>query len=301
MLECKERNLDILSAIRRGLPHTLLEEWFCFARHVTIGCGGHALCALYPRSVEELAQALLFLQRENIPFCKLGAGANVLPQDGVFQGVVVRFCKLDVRFYEGRTLFAGAGVPLGALLRLAREGCIGGLEPFSGIPASVGGATAMNAGIPVRHFGDLVERVLAVRGGEIVLLKREECRFSQKDSAFLHGDTVAGVYVRGALSDRDQIARESCYYRTRRARLPKGRSMGCVFVNPQGESAGALIERCGLKGLRQGRAYISPVHANFIINEGDSAQDVAALIERVKAGVLQKTGIALREEIRRIP
>lgn len=293
--------MELFTRLKERFPRLECECNFRFARHTTIGCGGIAAVAAYPSCAEETAELLAWLGRERIPYCFLGAGANVLPSDGVFDGVVVRFCRLNALGADGAEVFSGAGVTGGAFLSFAEHGGIGGFSPFSGIPMTIGGGTAMNAGVRELHFSDVVQRVLCVESGRLRILEREDCAFREKDSLFLHGIAVVGVWMRGKLSHPADIARESCYFRARRSRLPKGRSMGCTFVNPAGISAGELIERCGLKGARRGGAVVSGQHANFILNEGASGSDVAALIAFVKEQVEKQTGIALREEIRRIP
>ena len=293
--------MELFTRLKERFPRLECECNFCFARHTTIGCGGIAAVAAYPSCAEETAELLAWLGRERIPYCFLGAGANVLPSDGAFDGVVVRFCRLNALGADGAEVFSGAGVTGGAFLSFAEHGGIGGFSPFSGIPMTIGGGTAMNAGVRELHFSDVVQRVLCVESGRLRILEREDCAFREKDSLFLRGIAVVGVWMRGKLSHPADIARESCYFRARRSRLPKGRSMGCTFVNPAGISAGELIERCGLKGARRGGAVVSGRHANFILNEGASGSDVAALIEFVKEQVEKQTGIALQEEIRRIP
>ena len=159
----------------------------------------------------------------------------------------------------------------------------------------------MNAGIAERHFSDLVLSVVACEQGKITTLSKEACRFSLKKSIFLEGIAVLGVYFKAERATEAQIKAQTKYYLERRKHLPKGRSMGCTFVNPEGISAGALIDRCGLKGRRIGQAHISQEHANFIINEGACSQDIARLIDEVKGEVFRQTGILLYEEVRRIP
>ncbi len=293
--------MDVFSAVHAGLPEIFSEREFSFSKHTTIGCGGTAEAALSPVSAEQLFQAISFLRREGIAYCFLGAGANVLPAEGRFQGVVIRFHRLDSLFCCGTRLYVGGGAGLCALLSLAQENELGGFEPLIGIPATAGGATAMNAGIPVRHMGDLVEKVVAVGEDGIRILNNRECDFAEKDSVFLRGIAVAGVVLRGVRSRREKISQELCFYRSKRTVLPKGKSMGCVFVNPEGLSAGRLIDECGLKGRRRGGAFVSFEHANFIINDGGTAGEIAQLISDVKEEVLKQTGIALREEIRRLP
>lgn len=293
--------MDIFSVLGSGLPDIRRERAFSFARHTTIGCGGTAAVALSPAGTEETAKTLSFLKKEGIPYCFLGAGANVLPAEGEFEGAVVRFCAIRTLFSYGTHIFAGAGVTLGALVKFTRERALSGFEPLTGIPASVGGATAMNAGVDVRYLGDLVEKVVAVEDGKILLLDQRECGFSKKRSVFQDGVAVTGVLLRGVRSDEKQIAREICRYRAKRAALPKGRSMGCVFVNPESRPAGKLLDECGLKGRRIGGARVSEKHANFILNEGGTSADVARLVAEMKREVYEKTGILLREEIRYIP
>lgn len=293
--------MHLASRLRGKFPRLALTEDFSFARHTTIGCGGSAAAAAMPACLEETAQLLTFLERERIPYCYLGAGANVLPAEGRFEGVVVRFCNMNTLYADGTSLYAGAGVTGGRLLAFAAANAIGGFEPFSGIPTSVGGGITMNAGVKELHFGDVTERVIAAERGKIYTLSQSECRFSEKSSLFQQGIAVLGAYFTGKRSDARTIAARACDFRRRRAGLPKGRSMGCAFVNPPDRSAGELIEKCGLKNTRVGGARVSEIHANFILNEGGTADDILALAELVKARVYMQTGITLREEFRRIP
>lgn len=293
--------MDIAKHLRERFPRLLLTQDFSFARHTTIGCGGVAAVAAEPAFAEEAAELLAYLCFENIPHCYLGAGANVLPAEGRFEGVVVRFRALDALYAAGTTVYAGAGVTGGRLLSFAAANGIGGFEPLSGIPTSVGGGIAMNAGIADLHFGDVTARVLAVENGKLRIFSHADCEFSVKESIFQRKIAVLGAYLIGKRSDAATIAAQSCYYRHRRAALPKGRSMGCTFVNPSGVSAGELIDRCGLKNTQVGGARVSDIHANFLLNEGGASDDVLALAELVRARVYMQTGILLKEEFRRIP
>ena len=293
--------MQLFTRLKGRFPALRLEKEFNFSHHTTIGCGGTAAVAAYPDSLEESACLIAYLIRERIPMCLLGAGANVLPSEGYFEGVVVLFRLLNALYADGAEVYAGAGVTGGSLLRFACRNGIGGFSPFSGIPMTVGGGVAMNAGVGDLHFSDIVRRVVCVERGRLCILDTAACAFGEKSSIFLQGIAVLGVYLRGRYAELSSIVQESCYYRTLRARLPKERSMGCVFVNPPGESAGRLIEACGLKGKRIGGAVVSVLHANFICNEGGTSGDIAALISLIKETVLRRTGIKLREEIRRIP
>ena len=293
--------MDLLRLVNEGLPAVEKELNFSFARHTTIGSGGCAAVALYPSDILQAAACIAFLENNGVPYCFLGAGANVLPRDGAFEGAVIRFQRMKTLSFENE-LYADAGVTGGELLSFAERHSVTGFEPFAGIPTTVGGGVAMNAGIPERHFCDLVVRVVACKKGEIQTLSNEMCRFSQKSSVFLEEKiAVLGVYYKAEHLPQAEIRERTKHYLERRAHLPKGRSMGCTFVNPEGISAGALIDGCGLKGRRVGRAFISEEHANFIINEGACSEDIARLIDEVKNEVFRKTGILLREEVRRIP
>ena len=293
--------MNLIQELRERFPLLAIEEKFSFSAHTTIGCGGIAAAAVYPENISEAARVLAYCQDREIPFCFLGAGANVLPAEGRFQGIVMQFSRFRTLELKGNEIVAGAGVTLGELLRFTREKRVGGFEAFTGIPATVGGATAMNAGVKDCHFSDVVKRVIGIRGGEIEEFSHGECRFSEKNSVFLSGIAVVEVAFRAPSSSLVQIELNTEMYRERRRHLPSGRSMGCTFVNPEGVSAGKLIEDCGLKGEKFGGAIVSNEHANFIINRGGTANDVAALIDKIKEKVFQKTGILLREEIRRIP
>ncbi len=293
--------MDIEKLLGERFSGLKTEINFSFARHTTIGCGGRAALAAYPASSEALAALLSLLKGRGIPHCILGAGANVLPADGFFEGVVVRTSLLGRIDAEGEEIFCGAGVTAGALLRFSEEKGIGGFEFLTGIPASLGGAAAMNAGVREGHLSDIVVSVAAVEGERMRRFSRKECGFSEKNSLFRGGIAIAGVRLAGRRMPREEIAARKRYFRAKRAHLPKGRSMGCVFVNPSNISAGALIERCGCKGMSVGGAFVSPEHANFIINGGATASDISALIGLVRERVFRETGVCLREEIVRLP
>ena len=194
--------------LREAFETLPIEENFSFASHTTIGCGGSAQVALSPRTAEEAAAVLDWLRRERIPHCFLGAGANVLPADGLYEGAVVRFHLLRELRRDGVFLTAEAGVTGGRMCRFAREAGLGGAEPFTGIPTSVGGACAMNAGVPARHLGDLVHSVVGVQEGKLRTFSQKECGFSTKNSIFLQ-EKIAVLAVRLRLfeSPQEEIAR----------------------------------------------------------------------------------------------
>ena len=160
----------------------------------------------------------------------------------------------------------------------------------------------MNAGAQGCCMADIVRSVTAWSEGEIVRVPARECRFSYKRSRFMEwGECVISAELQLKNGDLQSILSDIDRVKRRRSALPSGRSMGCVFQNAGGVSAGALIERAGCKGMSCGGAYVSARHANFLINRGDAtARDFVCLIERIRARVRERTGILLREEIRYI-
>lgn len=293
--------MDVEKILKGHINGLEAEADFSFARHTTIGCGGRAALCVYPKTEEELIALVCALKKCGVPHCFLGAGANVLPADGFFEGVVVKFTRFSSLWAEGTDIVCGAGVTAGALLRFAEARLIGGFEFLTGIPASLGGAVVMNAGVRGGHLSDIVHSVVAVEGGRTHTFSSNACEFAEKHSLFQSGLAVTCVRLRGYPATQAEIAEKKRLFRAKRAHLPKGRSMGCVFVNPKGASAGEIIEQSGCKGLSVCGAYVSEEHANFIINGGAAASDISALIRLVKDKVFAKTGIRLREEIKRIP
>ena len=160
----------------------------------------------------------------------------------------------------------------------------------------------MNAGAGDKYISEIVENVMVLRDGKKRILSLKECEYAYKHSVFMENtDVILGATLRLDKANEEEIEREEKYYLSRRKHLPKGKSMGCVFKNPNGKYAGDLIERSGLKGFRIGGAKISEKHANFIINDGGATSaDIKALIMLIKNAVQAQYGICLEEEIRYI-
>ncbi len=276
-----------------------LEESFDFAKNSSIGCGGMAAIAFYPQNVAELAALVAKLKKDGAKYYVLGNLTNVLPPDGFSQTVVISMKKLSSMAF-GETVFAYAGVTSGALLRACRNEKRSGAEFLNGIPCTLGGALYMNAGADGKYISEIVESVLVLRKGERRILSLKGCEYSYKKSVFMENeDIILGASLRLEHATEESILEKENYYQKRRLHLPKGRSMGCVFKNPTGNSAGVLIEGCGLKGMRVGGAVISTEHANFILNDrGATSTDVRALITVAKNAVYAQYGIRLEEEIR---
>ena len=272
------------------------EENYDFSRNSTIGAGGISPLAIYPDTIEETISLLSLLQDEDLPFYILGNLSNVLPSDGIVNKIVVSTKKLN-RIDEN---FVQAGVTSGALIGFCKKHSLTGAEFLFGIPCSLGGALYMNAGVLGEYIADLVESVTAYIDGKVETLSVADCKYSYKQSVFMQNKAVIlGAKLRLSQADDSDISHRLAHYAHRRLHLPKGKSMGCVFKNPTGFTAGRLIEGAGLKGMRIGGAVVSNQHANFIINDNNAkASEIKSLILLVKNAVFAQYKINLEEEIR---
>jgi UDP-N-acetylmuramate dehydrogenase len=266
----------------------------------TFGIGGLARWFCEVKTIEELKEALQEARQHNIPYFILGKGSNTLFHDNGFDGLVIHN-KISFFKQNENRFHVGAGYSFSLLgVQTARSGW-SGLEFASGIPASVGGAVFMNAGAngkeTCQHLSDVTYITSA---GEVITFSKEELVFSYRSSSFqsMDGVIAAATFV----LDKNEGARKEqlAIIDYRMQTQPYGKkSAGCVFRNPIGKSAGALIEQCGLKGEKIGGAEVSTLHANFIVNEGGAtAQDVLDLANFVKEKVYTKTGIELELEVR---
>jgi UDP-N-acetylmuramate dehydrogenase len=269
--------------------------------------GGRAEFLLHPASVDELRQACALARENGVRVLVLGRGSNILVADGMVKGLVV--C-LDGPAFSGIQRFgtavvAGAGVPLARLLSCCRRWGLGGLEFLTGIPGTVGGACALNAGVTVRGaqkaIGDCIECVWVLDYNNTVrLVEARALAFSYRTARLGSAIVLAarfGLRRRACAA----IAKDIAGFRARRMRSQDWRlpSAGCVFKNPSGDSAGRLIDSCGLKGRRIGGAVISAKHANFILNTGTaSCADVLALMRLARQQVQRRYRIRLEPEIR---
>ena len=291
--------LETLSEVLRTPP--LVGE--PLSRHTSLGIGGAADCLVFPQDTEELRAVLLFAREHHIPLLVLGHGTNLLVLDEGFRGIaisLIRACS-HCHFVDERVI-AGSSVALPWLAKeIARRG-LSGLEFAAGIPGTLGGALYMNAGAFGYYTGDLVQAVASMdREGNLTTRSRSELNFSYRWSNF-QDESVIILEATLALQpgDREKIEEmQGQMLHERVARHPRQPSAGSVFRNPPEKGAGYLIEQAGLKGMSVGGAQISPMHGNFIVNNGNAtAADMLELIEIAKKSVKQKFGIELQLEIR---
>jgi UDP-N-acetylmuramate dehydrogenase len=282
------------------------------APFTTFKVGGRADWLIGASSAEEVCRAMVIASRHGLPVTMLGGGSNVLVADAGIRGLVVRLHGGDVRRVTPGRVRADAGVTINGLVRWTINRGLAGLEAWAGTPGTVGGAIHGNAHFQGRNIGELVEGVMvADADGAARELSAADMEFGYDTSRLqrsgekaLWADFRVGAGDPAALR---RIARASLAYRKRTQPLDTP-SAGCIFQNPDPArdrvppdvppSAGALVDRAGLKGAREGGAHVSATHANFIVNDGSAtARDIRRLIARCKQAVRERFGVELREEI----
>lgn len=270
------------------------------APFTTFGVGGPARVLAQPQSVEDLVAAIAYARTEGLPYRMLGGGSNLLIPDEGFDGVVVRTRGLRRRtfFGDGVEVEGGASFPL--LVKETVDRGLRGIEALCGIPGTVAGALAMNAGGRHGEIKDVVEWVDALDDeGAVRRLRRDEIEFRYRETS-LKGRVILSCRLRLEPGDPAALsARRREVQSAKEATQPlSSRTAGCMFRNPPGGSAGRMIEACGLKGTRAGGARISELHANFIVNDGGAtARDIESLAELARARVLDRFGVRLVDEV----
>jgi UDP-N-acetylmuramate dehydrogenase len=279
------------------------------SRHLTWRAGGPAERCYRPADTDDLAA---FLRRlpEGEPLLFVGLGSNLLVRDGGIRGTVVLTHSAELRpeIVTGR-VYAEAGVASPKVARFAARNNLGGAEFLTGVPGTVGGALAMNAGCYGGETWDIVERAITVdRAGALHTRGRGEFEIGYRHCALRAGGRlgedewfVAAYFQLPAADGAASLVRIKDYLGRRVASQPLSLpNAGSVFRNPIGDAAARLIESCGLKGLERGGARVSEKHANFIVNPKGAANatDIEWLIDTVRARVRERTGIDLQPEVR---
>jgi UDP-N-acetylmuramate dehydrogenase len=299
-------------ALVAGLGADRVSRHAPLAPLTTFRVGGPADWLLDARSSQDIIAALKLAHRAAVPVTMLGGGSNVLVADGGVRGLVIRTRGGQIERVAADRVRADAAVTINGLVRWTIMRGLAGLEAWAGTPGTVGGAIFGNAHFGGRLIGECVTGVrLATRDGSALDVPRDELSFGYDESRLqktgeilLSADFQVGIGAPDALR---RTARESLAFRKRTQPLDSP-SAGCVFRNPEPGrdvvpegipwSAGALVDRAGLKGASIGGARVSPAHGNFIVNDGAAtARDIRALVERCRAGVRERFGVELREEI----
>jgi len=280
----------------------IVETNYPLAKRTWYGLGGPADYFIRPKTVEHLKKVVQRCNENKIPIYVMGLGSNLLISDEGLRGAVI---KLESQQFEqinfsGEQLTVWAGVELSKLVLTCVQKGLSGLEALTGIPGSVGGAVNMNAGGNFGDFGSAVESVtLMDKNGNIFEKRKPELVFDYRST------NIAAKFILNALcrlnaGDPEQImktVKEVWIYKKNNQPL-NTRNAGCIFKNPPGAAAGALIDRAGLKGTQIGGAVVSEKHANFIIaQKGCKSDDVRKLIDKVRQTVKEKFGTELELEI----
>ncbi|OGP53265.1 MAG: UDP-N-acetylenolpyruvoylglucosamine reductase [Deltaproteobacteria bacterium RBG_13_52_11] len=292
-LERRIRKDGFKGKIRQGVPMSEITSF---------RIGGPADLILYPRDLQDLQIVTARCRDQGVPYLLLGNGTNLLVSDrGVREPLINLSHGFEEIRKEGQKLMVGAGTGLPQLLRFCAQNALMGLELLAGIPGTVGGGIRMNAGSWGAEIGDLISSLMVMdRAGGIRLVKQEEVGFGYRGTN-LHPEEII---LQGEFSLRkgegpEITKRMEAFLRKRKETQPLLLpSAGSIFKNPQGIPAGQLIEEVGLKGMRRGDAMVSPLHANFIVNEGAArTRDVLGLIDMIQERVYQEKGIGLELEV----
>ena len=302
--------ISALSSALRSLEGVRIWANAPLAPFTTIGTGGKARLLVTVGNVSALASILALLESVEVDWFCLGAGSNLLVADRGYEGVVI---KLDEGFHyvEGLpasddecgtvTLTVGAAAYLARLAAVVAEVGLTGMENACGIPGSVGGGVAMNAGAHGWCMRDVVREVEIVTAAGAGWVPAGELDWGYRYCSLPRRSVVTAVRI--ALEPSDCSIVLDCQrslLRRRREKQPRSvRTFGSTFKNPPGQHAGRLVEAAGLKGVRRGGAEISSVHGNFLVNLGDATTaDVLALMALMRQGVSRTSGIVLEPEVK---
>lgn len=292
--------VEKLKAIVGEEGHVRLYE--PLSKHTTLRVGGPAQFWVEPRNENVFAELIRFCRYESLPLFVIGRGSNLLVRDGGILGVVVHPCGGDFDKIEvdGNEIAAGVGAKLKEVAYASKAAGIGGLEWMEGIPGAVGGGLRMNAGAMGSQTFENVVRVRYLDSeGNPHTKSRHELDVHYRNFPLLESNFAVSAVFRGQSAPADEIARKlHASQEKRRSSQPIAKSAGCIFKNPQNCSAGQLVEELGLKNSGVGKARVSEVHGNFIVNDGGAtAAEMLELIEKIKSVARTQRGIELETEV----
>ena len=285
------------------------------ARYTSLRVGGPADLLLIPADLAEVLAISAWVRERDVPLTWIGNGTNLIVRAGGIRGLVVSLHAAlnhvrpldptplhELRAGEELRLRVGAGVPLTRVLHLVMRQGLMGLAFAVGIPGTMGGAVAMNAGTAAGSTWDVIECVtLLMPDGGMLEVGRHDVAVGYRFASLPPQSVVVEATLRAVKGDAAEVRQEvrRLYGDRRRSQPLSLPNAGSIFKNPPGERAGRLIDQLGLKGYRIGAAAISQQHANFIVNLGQaSAHEVLALVDHVKQHTFARTGVLLEEEVR---
>lgn len=271
-------------------------------RHTTFRIGGPARFLFAPAGPDAVAGAIAWARSHGLPWMALGFGSSVLVRDGGFPGLVIKLGKgIDQLSHRAGVWKADAGVPIALLARKTAEEGFAGIHRLIGVPGSVGGGVYLNSGAHGNDFASvLVSATVLDPSGRTIEMERAKIPFAYRQSGLGDRVVLGCVLKLDKAEPRRLQAEMTDLLRRRRAGTPYDQPCcGRVFRNPAENTAGRLIDQCGLKGRRVGGAEISRAHANYIINRGNaSADDVLKLIDIARTAVFKDFGIELQLEVK---
>jgi UDP-N-acetylmuramate dehydrogenase len=275
-----------------------------FAELTSLRVGGAIDWVITPKTEEEAAAIVYELDQAGIGWRPLGSGSNVLADDADHHYIVLNLSNMKGEVHiDGELVSVSAGYSLPRLcIDVARAG-LSGIEGLGGIPGTIGGALWMNAGAYGHEIGTVTEKVRVARKGKVVEVPGDSIEWNYRRTSFREGELLLGATLRLKPDDPEQIKARMDDAKSRRlATQPHGsRSAGCFFKNPPASTIGTgkIIDEMGMKGQRRGSAVVSPVHANFIVTEGENAraEDALALAEEIRERVRREQGIELEYEV----
>lgn len=277
--------------------------------HTTFRAGGMAKYFVEPDGIGALSELIRYLNKEKEQYYILGNGSNVLVKDSGYDGVIIKighsFCDIKIKEQENGkyTVRAGAGAMLSKVSKLAAENKLTGMETLSGIPGTIGGAVAMNAGAYGGEIKDIIKSALIMDSeGKSFELSREELDLSYRHSVIQEKEyiVIEAEFELTKGNSEEIYSKMEEYANARKEKQPLNYpSAGSTFKRPEGHFAGKLIMEAGLRGYRVGSAMVSEKHCGFVINEGNAtATDVLKVIEDVKAAVKEKFNVELEPEVK---
>ena len=273
------------------------------AQHTWLKLGDPAQYFVTPRTEDELLAVMTMCREQKLPLHIIGSGSNLLVREEGVQGVVIRVMEplLAEVTVEGTTVTAGAGALLSHVISEAVRAGLGGVEHLVGIPGTIAGAVVGNSGGRAGDIGQLITSVkVLTQDGSITTRRGDELSFSYRRSS-IQDLLVLSATLQLTRDDSEELTRRmrKNWIMKRSTQPLADQSAGCIFRNPRGLSAGALIEQCGLKGMSVGKARISERHANFIVTEaGATSREVEQLISRIQKAVAEKFAVDLELEIK---
>ncbi len=285
--------------VKKKLPE--VKEGELLSKYTTFKIGGPAKYFYPAQNNEQLIEAVKIAQEIKLPYLILSGGSNILISDRGFDGLVIKAQNSGLKV-QNDEIEVDSGVMLNKLVGECTKNGLSGLEWAAGVPGTVGGAIRGNAGAKEGEMKDIVEWVEVLHEGSQIRLKNRDCQFKYRHSLFKNNNDYlivsAGLKLKSA--DKDAIQKKvNEFINQRQESQPYDfPSAGCIFKNPEGDSAGRLIDQAGLKGKRIGDAQVSDKHANFIVNLGQAkAEHVVMLISLIKQKIRTDNNIQLEEEI----